>query len=252
MVQRSKGPARPKCAPAEPLNLFDRLRPLSLPSRTERPLGVNPPAAPLNHCKVFWGDNLPDLANGRQRCGALKFSSARQKKRGGMHGAKNEDPALARNARDNGGSLKEQNTMQLSRTQLMCSFRGRMRLAAEAAEAAAKEAENRSPLLNDPRLTPVSQLRGHVDHDGIERITTQECLDVLAVPLHARNHAVFFRLNQLMQAYGWQPCRISGVSSSTDTRVRGYQRKTDKPSYPHDAPVRPRTGIAHTTAAVTT
>ena len=48
--------------------------------------------------------------------------------------------------------------MQLSRTtQLMTTFRGRMQLAAEAA---AKEAENRSPLLDDPWLTPVSRLRG--------------------------------------------------------------------------------------------
>jgi hypothetical protein len=110
----------------------------------------------------------------------------------------------------------------------MTTFRGRMQLAAEAA---AKEAENRSPLLDDPWLTPVSRLRGRIDHDGIERITTQECLDVLAVPLHARNHAVFFRLNQLMQAHGWEPTRISGVSSSVDTRVRGYQRKTDRVSF---------------------
>jgi hypothetical protein len=116
--------------------------------------------------------------------------------------------------------------MQLSRTQLMCSFRGRMRLAAEAAEAAAQQAA----LLDDPWLAPVSRLRGRIDHDGIERITTQQCLDALDVPLHARNHAVFFRLNQLMQAHGWEPTRISGVSSSVDTRVRGYQRKTDRVS----------------------
>jgi hypothetical protein len=116
--------------------------------------------------------------------------------------------------------------MSLSRTELMCSFRGRMRLAAEAAEAASQQAANRDPLLDDPWLTAASQLRGRVDHDGREYITTQQCLDALDVPLHVRNHTVFCRLNQLMQAYGWQPCRISGVSSSVDTRVRGY-RKTD-------------------------
>ena len=42
---------------------------------------------------------------------------------------------------------------------------------------------------------------------------------MLAVPLHAQDHAVFFRLNQLMQPHGWEPTRISGVSSSADTRV---------------------------------
>ena len=117
--------------------------------------------------------------------------------------------------------------MSLSRTQLMCSFRGRMRLAAEAAEAAAKEAENRSPLLDDPWITLVSRLRGVIDHDGIEWATTQECLDAIDVPLHARTRAVFRRLNQLMLAFGWSPTRIAGESSSTDTRVRGYRRRTD-------------------------
>jgi hypothetical protein len=107
MVQRSKDPARPKCAPAEPLNLRGTL---SLSSRTERPLGAKPPAAPLHHSKVFWGDNLSELANG-------KFSSStRQKKRaGGVAWSKecntpplHETPAMAAALRSN--------TMQLSRT----------------------------------------------------------------------------------------------------------------------------------------
>jgi hypothetical protein len=79
-------------------------------------------------------------------------SSARQKKRACWRRCmeqKMQHPALTRNACDSGGRLKEQNTMQLSRTQLMCSFLGRMRLAAEAAEAAAQQAANRDPLLDD-------------------------------------------------------------------------------------------------------
>jgi hypothetical protein len=97
-----------------------------------------------------------------------------------------------------------------------------------AAEDAAKEAENRDPLLEDPWLTPVSRLRGHIDQDGGEYVTTQQALDALDAPLHARNTTVFQRLTQLMQAHGWEACRISGISGSVDTRVRGYQRKTSK------------------------
>ena len=93
--------------------------------------------------------------------------------------------------------------MQLSKAQLMCSFRRRLRLAREAA--AAEEAAKNNPLLNDPWYAPTSRLHGRLDWDGREYITAQQILDALEVPMHARNGAVFRRLTKLMQKHGWEP-----------------------------------------------
>jgi hypothetical protein len=104
-----------------------------------------------------------------------------------------------------------------------------MLLASEAA--AAEEAAKNDPLLNDPGYAPTSRLKGRVDWDGYEYITSQHCLDALEVPMHARNGAVFRRLTRLMRAHNWEPIRIklNGIDGGGVTeRVRGYQRKTNR------------------------
>jgi hypothetical protein len=116
----------------------------------------------------------------------------------------------------------------------MTSFKGRLQLAAEAA--AAEEAAKNNPLLKDLWYAPTSRLKGRVDWDGHEYITSQQCLDALEVPIHARDGALFRRLTKLMREHGWQPIRIklNGVDGSGVTeRVRGYQRKTNRLPYPH-------------------
>jgi hypothetical protein len=123
--------------------------------------------------------------------------------------------------------------MHSTKAQLMCSFSGRMRLAAE--EAAAEEAAKKSSLINDPWCAPTSRLRGRVDWDGRECITSQQCLDALEVPMHARDGAVFRRLTKLMREHGWEPIRIklNGIDGGGVTeRVRGYQRKTNRLPHP--------------------
>ena len=114
----------------------------------------------------------------------------------------------------------------------MSSFRGRMLLAAEAA--AAEEASKKKS--SDPWFEPTSRLKGRVDWDGREYITSQQCLDALEVPVNAREGALFRRLTKLMREHGWGPIRIklNGVDGGGVTeRVRGYQRKTDRLPYPH-------------------
>ena len=109
--------------------------------------------------------------------------------------------------------------MQLNRRQqLICSFRGRMKLAAEAA--AAEEAAARE----DPWAAPLGQLLGTVHPGGTATITSQQCLDALQVPMCARTSAVCRRLNRLMQEHGWEPVRIS--LGSDNNRVRGFRRQT--------------------------
>jgi hypothetical protein len=119
--------------------------------------------------------------------------------------------------------------MHSTKAHLMCSFQGRMRLAEEAA--AAEEASKKSSM--DPWYGPTSRLHGRVDWDGREYITSQQCLDALEVPMHARDGAVFRRLTRVMRAHGWEPIRIKINGGGITERVRGYQRKTDRLPYPH-------------------
>jgi hypothetical protein len=124
--------------------------------------------------------------------------------------------------------------MQLPKAQLMTSFRGRVLLAAEAA--AAEEASKKDPLLNDPWYGPTSRLKGRVEWDGWEYIRSQQIMDALEVPMHARRGGLFRKLTQLMRAHGYEPIRIKrrGVDgSAVSDRARGYRRKTDRLPYPH-------------------
>jgi len=124
--------------------------------------------------------------------------------------------------------------MHSTKAHLMCSFRGRLQLADM--EAAAEKAAQKNSLLNDSWYAPTSRLKGRVDWDGREYITSQQCLDALEVPMHARNGALFRRLTRLMRAHNWEPIRIKrgGVDGSAATdRTRGYGRKTDRLPYPH-------------------
>jgi hypothetical protein len=96
--------------------------------------------------------------------------------------------------------------MQLSKAQLMCSYRGRLRLAREAA--AAQEAAQKNSLQNDPWFAPTSRLKGRVDWDGMEYIQSAQVLDALGVPVHAKRAALYRRLNKVMQEHGWEPIRV--------------------------------------------
>jgi hypothetical protein len=111
--------------------------------------------------------------------------------------------------------------MMLSRrTQLMVTMRGRLQLAREAREEAEAESNH---LTGDAWFEPARAIRGR--HDGdFEVVTTASCFDLLQVPLHARDMVAGRRLNELMASLGWAPCRVNGVSGSTDGRLRGYRR----------------------------
>ena len=123
--------------------------------------------------------------------------------------------------------------MQLSKAQLMCSYRGRLRLAREAA--AAQEAAQKNSLQNDPWFAPTSRLKGRVDWDGMEYIQSAQVLDALGVPVHAKRAALYRRLNKVMQEHGREPIRVklNGVEGGgVVDRVRGYRRKTNKLPHP--------------------
>src|SRR5262249_16222257 len=100
-------------------------------------------------------------------------------------------------------SRPEGQGMHSTKARLMSSFRGRMLVAAETA--AAEEVDKNDVLLNDPWYAPTSRLKGRVDWDGWEYITSQQIMDALEVPMHARRGGLFRRLTKLMREHGWEP-----------------------------------------------
>jgi hypothetical protein len=97
-------------------------------------------------------------------------------------------------------------------------------------EAAAKAVQE-NPLESDPWYAPTSRLKGKIDWDGVEHITSREVLDALGVPVAAKRSALYRRLNKVMQCHGWSPIRIrvhSGGGANISDRVRGYERKSGK------------------------
>jgi hypothetical protein len=116
----------------------------------------------------------------------------------------------------------------------MTSFRGRLLLAKEAA--AAEGAAPKNSPQGDPWFAPTGRLKGRADWDGWEYIQSQQIMDALEVPVHARRGGLFRRLTRLMRAHGWEPIRVklNGVEGGRVVdRVRGYRRKTNHLPYPH-------------------
>jgi hypothetical protein len=101
------------------------------------------------------------------------------------------------------------------------TFIARMREAAEAA-AAAEVADATGP--SDPWELPLSRSKGRIDWDGYERVSSQQCLDLLELPQHARKGTTFRRLSKVMQKFGWAPIRIKAFNGTYTERVRGYSR----------------------------
>jgi hypothetical protein len=77
----------------------------------------------------------------------------------------------------------------------------------------------------DPWRSPLERLRGKIDYDGIERVTTQMLLDVLEVPQRSRRAPVYRRVARLMAELGWCAVRVRDFSAGGyKEQVRGYCR----------------------------
>ena len=85
------------------------------------------------------------------------------------------------------------------------------------AEAAARNA--------DPWRLRLERLRGRVDPDGVERLTTQDVFDVLEVAQRNRTTAACRRLAKVMRELGWTALRVRGLTRGGYLeQVRGYCR----------------------------
>ena len=90
----------------------------------------------------------------------------------------------------------------------------KLRIAADAAEQSA-----------DPWLAPLQRVRGKVEFDGLERVSTQSLLDMLEVPQRSRTAGTYRRLAKLMAELDWTAVRVRDLTrGGYKEQVRGYVR----------------------------
>ena len=77
----------------------------------------------------------------------------------------------------------------------------------------------------DPWCLRLERVRGKVDFDGLERVTSQTLLDLLEVPQRSRKAGTFRRLAKVMTELGWTPVRVRDFTGGgCKEQVRGYCR----------------------------
>src|SRR5438874_1987210 len=79
--------------------------------------------------------------------------------------------------------------------------------------------------LADPWLAPLQRVRGKVEFDGLERVSSQTLLDMLEVAQRSRTAGTYRRLAKLMAGLGWTAVRIRDLTrGGYKEQVRGYVR----------------------------
>ena len=77
----------------------------------------------------------------------------------------------------------------------------------------------------DPWLAPLQRVRGKLEFDGSERVSSQTILDMLEVPQRSRTAGTFRRLAKLMAELGWTAVRVRDLTrGGYKEQVRGYVR----------------------------
>jgi hypothetical protein len=77
----------------------------------------------------------------------------------------------------------------------------------------------------DPWLAPLQRVRGRVEFDGVERVSSQSLLDMLEVPQRSRTAGTYRRLAKLMAELGWTAVRVRDLTrGGYKEQVRGYVR----------------------------
>jgi hypothetical protein len=78
----------------------------------------------------------------------------------------------------------------------------------------------------DPWLAPLQRVRGKVEFDGQERVSSQSLLDLLAVPQRSRTAGTYRRVARLMAQLGWTAVRVRDLTrGGYKEQVRGYVRR---------------------------
>jgi len=77
----------------------------------------------------------------------------------------------------------------------------------------------------DAWLLPLGRVRGKIDFDGLERVTSQKILDLLEIPQHSRRAPVYRRVAKIMAELGWTAVRVRDLTrGGYKEQVRGYCR----------------------------
>lgn len=80
-------------------------------------------------------------------------------------------------------------------------------------------------------LAPLQRVRGKVDFDGLERVSSQTVLDALEVPQRQRTAGTYRRLARLMAELGWAAVRVRDLTrGGYKEQVRGYVRSGRGPA----------------------
>jgi hypothetical protein len=96
------------------------------------------------------------------------------------------------------------------------SFLEKMRIVAAELEAAQHV---------DPWRLRLERVRGTTGFDGLERITTQQLMDILGVPQRQRTASNYRHLARLMSEQGWTAVRVRDLTrGGYKEQVRGYVR----------------------------
>jgi hypothetical protein len=94
-----------------------------------------------------------------------------------------------------------------------------------------KEAKAELEAPADPWLAPLHRVRGKVEFDGLERVSSQSLLDMLAVAQRNRTAGTYRRIAKLMAELGWTAVRVRDLTrGGYKEHVRGYCRAPSKPA----------------------
>jgi hypothetical protein len=78
----------------------------------------------------------------------------------------------------------------------------------------------------DPWAAPLARVRGKIEFDGQERVSSQSLLDLLEVPQRSRTAGTYRRLAKLMTELGWSAVRVRDLTrGGYKEQVRGYVRR---------------------------
>jgi hypothetical protein len=78
----------------------------------------------------------------------------------------------------------------------------------------------------DPWSIRLERLRGKIDPDNLERVSTQAVFDFLEVPQRSRTTAACRRLAAVMRELGWAPVRVRDFTrGGYKEQCRGYCRE---------------------------
>ena len=117
----------------------------------------------------------------------------------------------------------------------MASFMDRLKAAKEilAAKRAAEDAAEAAALveateLEDPWLAVLASVRGDLDRDHVETISTRQLCDILELRQDQRKAGAFQRIARLMVSLSWQPNRVYKLNGrGFREQIRGFSRYTE-------------------------